>query len=149
MGIPLALALLMILFHQHNYKLSNDLKTQLPILHARTILSQELPIDTIQFGVLSKSDQEYTNMDSWIFGSKRKEVQSGILDITADTDYIELHLQSDIAEFVTIYDLRNVLQKAITTLELIKHMEKNFWVKAHQCCQNGSFYVNCCFVFHY
>ncbi len=64
MRIPLALALLTVLFHRHNHKLSSDTNSQLPILHARAGLGKELPNDTIRFGILDKGDTFSAHMDS-------------------------------------------------------------------------------------
>ena len=71
MGIPLALALLSVLFHHHNLKLSKGDGNQLPILSAKekyqTLVSQTAT-KLEEFGIVSKTD--ITESDSWIFSSK-------------------------------------------------------------------------------
>lgn len=62
-------------------------------------------------------------MNSWIFGPNVKEIPNDI-SMTGGTDCIELHLPGDITEHITVHDTSNILQKTITTLQLIQHMEK-------------------------
>lgn len=96
MGLPLVLALLTILFHRHNQKLSSDPKTPLPIVHVRTILCTDLTDDTIRFGMLDKGGHDTADMDSWIFGPNVKQIPNHI-SMTGGTDCIELNLEGDIA----------------------------------------------------
>ncbi len=44
--------------------------------------------------------------------------------MTGGTDSIELHLQGDIAEHITVDDINNVLQKALAILKVVEHLEK-------------------------
>ena len=108
MGLPLALALLTILFHKHNQKLSSNPKSELPILHARTVIGNNLTDGGVQFGILDKGGQDSVDMNSWIFGPNVKEIPNDIF-MAGGTGCIELHLSSDIAEHVTVDDINNIL----------------------------------------
>ena len=108
MGLPLALALLTILFHKHNQKLSSNPKSELPILHARTVIGNNLTDGGVRFGILDKGGQDSVDMNSWIFGPNVKEIPNDIF-MTGGTGCIELHLSSDIAEHVTVDDINNIL----------------------------------------
>ena len=71
MGIPLALALLSILFHHHNLKVSKCDGSVLSILSAKAKYQiPKLQTTTVpeKFGIVSKKD--ITENDSWIFASQ-------------------------------------------------------------------------------
>ena len=67
-----------------------------------------------------------------------KEIPNDI-SMTGGTDCIELHLPGDITEHITVHDM----QKAITTLQLIQHMEKQSKSKLVNVIK-----MSCCIILH-
>ena len=67
-----------------------------------------------------------------------KEIPNDI-SMTGGTDCIELHLPSDITEQITVHDM----QKAITTLQLIQHIEKQSKSKLANVIK-----MSCCIILH-
>ena len=67
-----------------------------------------------------------------------KEIPNDI-SMTGGTDCIELHLPGDIMEHITVCDM----QKAITTLQLIQHMEKESKSKLVNVIK-----MSCCIILH-
>lgn len=118
MGIPLALALLTILFHQHNQEISNS---SLPTLHARILpfsASSEVP----QFGILA-NNKTLPDKARWIFGSSIKAIPEAE-SLSLDGGVIELQLPLSLEDHVSINDIFLVLFKAITTLQIIEQVSK-------------------------
>ena len=66
MGIPLALALLTILFHRHNHKGTDT--TYVLSARASYIKSNNNTNCDVRFGIVSKLELQST--DSWIFATK-------------------------------------------------------------------------------
>lgn len=110
-GIPLALALLTVLFHRHNQKVSG--LQQLPILHARALKST-CNTSNEHFGIVDK-DSEKTG---WIFGPNIESVHD-------DVSNVEIHFPQSLEEYVTLSDIQAVFSKAITTLRTIEQLDKS------------------------
>ena len=105
MGIPLALALLTILFHHHNHKhtpSSYILSVRASLKADDTTYNQE-----IRFGIMRKSD--LPSKDSWIFAKKVNLSEcTNIIQMTN----VQLNTEID-AEQITLQDLIETLQSAI------------------------------------
>ena len=70
-GIPLAVALLTVLFHRHNQKLSTT-ATDCSILSARSLYSRVSNFsneDNFCFGIIKKTN--IPDIDNWIFGKQK------------------------------------------------------------------------------
>ena len=91
----------------------------MPILHARAQNKVTSLDEIVQFGIVDKGGQGPSEKDSWIFGPKSN------MSIMENTTSTELHFHPCIAEHVAIGDVNNVLQKAVTTLQIAQHIEKN------------------------
>ena len=112
-GIPLALALLTILFHRHNKRL---LDTQpLPVLHARALKSTSLPNEE-HFGVIDKDGKK----TGWIF----EPILKSAPDVSM-LSVVELNFPPSVEEHVTISDIYALLFKAITTLQVIEEVDRS------------------------
>ena len=95
MGIPLAVALLTILFHHRNNK-SGSVS---PILSARASYKRrdtETEDHHVQFGIIQKSESPYIN--SWIFGPR---LHCNVPNVSPD-ELTEVYLSPDIENIVSI-----------------------------------------------
>ena len=109
MGIPLALALLSILFHHHNLKVSKCDGSVLSILSAKAKYQiPKLQTTTVpeEFGIVSKKD--ITENDSWIFASQV------MMPVQIDFEHIlEIDTLEEVADVCTVDDLVRVLQSSV------------------------------------
>lgn len=110
MGIPLAGALLTILFHRHNYK-SDSTSSILSTRASYKRESSNLPDQSFTFGILKKSEIPYKN--SWVFGP-RIHGRSAYLEVSPD-ELKEIHLTVD---FVDLQDLFSTLHPALELWKL-------------------------------
>ena len=123
MGIPLALALLSILFHHHNLKVSKCDGSVLSILSAKA--KYQIPkLQTTtpeEFGIVSKKD--ITENDSWIFASQV------MMPVQIDFEHIlEIDTLEEVADVCTVDDLVRVLQSSVNLYQLTAnlHSQSNF-----------------------
>ena len=112
-GIPLALALLTILFHRHNKRLLDT--QQLPVLHARALKSTRLPNEE-HFGVIDKDSKK----TGWIF----EPILKSAPDVSM-LSVVELNFPPSVEEHMTISDIYALLFKAITTLQVIEEVDRS------------------------
>ena len=115
MGIPLAVALLTILFHHHNSK-SGSVSS---ILSARTSYKQDTETEDhhAQFGILQKTPSPYIN--SWIFGP---HLHCNLPLVNAN-EITEVHLSPDIENIVSVTDIFEIVQSALH----LHHLSNNLY----------------------
>ena len=115
MGIPLAVALLTILFHRHNCK-SGSVSS---ILSARATYNQDIATADhhTRFGILQKTQSPYIN--SWIFGPH----SYCSLPLVNPNELTEVHLSPDIEHIVSISDIFETVQSAIH----LHHLSRNLY----------------------
>ena len=115
MGIPLAVALLTILFHHHNQK-SGAVPS---ILSARASYKPDCSGTQdhhARFGILKKTQTPYIN--SWIFGPRLH----GSLPQVNPNELTEVHLSPDIEHIASIHDIFVTLQSAIHLHQLSRSL---------------------------
>ena len=115
MGIPLAVALLTILFHHHNQK-SGAVPS---ILSARASYKHDCSGTQdhhARFGILKKTQTPYIN--SWIFGPRLH----GSLPQVNPNEITEVHLSPDIEHIASIHDIFVTLQSAIHLHQLSRSL---------------------------
>ena len=112
MGIPLALALLCILFHHHNLKVSKHDGSVPSILSAKTNYRIPKPQSTAvpeEFGIVSK--QDIAKDDSWIFASQILIPDEINFDDTLEMD-------KEVSGVCTVNDLACLLQSSLNLYQL-------------------------------
>ena len=113
MGIPLAVALLTILFHHHNCK-SGSVSS---ILSARASYNQDIATADHHTRFRQKTQSPYIN--SWIFGPH----SYCSLPLVNPNELTEVHLSPDIEHIVSISDIFETVQSAIH----LHHLSRNLY----------------------
>ncbi len=113
MGIPLAMALLTILFHKHNLKMSNGQA----IFSARAQCKRSSDESTTYFGIMKKTMD--INIDNWIFGSHLKNMPSISID-----DVAEFDIDPDLEEIVTPNDVFMLLHTSSNLVKIAQNMQQ-------------------------
>lgn len=118
MGIPLALALLTVLFHRHNQKLSSG--TGASIISARARCPHGYNFfgeDNACFGIIKKT--ENTDIDSWIFGSQIQSIPQ-----LPTGEIAEFMVGPELDDIVTSQDIITLLETSVNLVELAKTLQK-------------------------
>lgn len=109
MGIPLALALLTILFH-HNNKKHSDIVSVLS--SKASYLKQHIDKShNVQFGIMGKT--QAIPEDSWILAKR-----GGLHESTPTANAAKLQITPDLEEFMDIHELLETLQSALNLHQL-------------------------------
>ncbi len=117
MGIPLAVALLTVLFHQHNQKLMPSTVAS-PIISARALYRNTSIVPNVRFGVMSKT--ETPNVDSWIFGSHIPQSMPQL----PPGEVVDFAIDPELGDIVTFEDISTLLRSSLNLLELDKSLQK-------------------------
>ena len=115
-GVPLALALLTMLFHQHN----NKKDPTLSILSAKASYKTSSSISNehhAKFGIINKTEIPYIN--SWVFGTQT----CGTMPKVSLNELTEVHLNAEIEELVSLDDLFSTVKSTLQLWELSKKLQ--------------------------
>ena len=117
MGIPLAVALLTILFHHHNQKFG----VASSILSARASYNTDCSSSddrNIRFGIIKKTQTPY--IDSWIFGPQIR----GSLPQVSPNELTEINLSPDVEHIASIQDMLVFIQSSMYLYELSQNLHE-------------------------
>ena len=117
MGIPLAVALLTILFHHYNQKIG----VASSILSARASYNTDCSSSddrNICFGIIKKTQTPY--IDSWIFGLQIR----GSLPQVSPNELTEIDLSPDVEHIVSIQDMLVFIQSSMYLYELSQNLHE-------------------------
>ena len=138
-GIPLALALLSILFHHHNLKASRE--DVLPVLlTAKAKYQTPHATEPENFGIVSK--KSITENDSWIFESQIMIPAQVNFEHTLELDSLE-----EVANVCSVHDLACLLQSSINLYQVTMNLQlqSNFTPMLNQSMMSFMSSVNCLF----
>ena len=116
MGIRLAMALLTVLFHRHNQKLS-PASTAISILSVRALYPRVSNSSTEEhtcFGIMKKT--ETPHIDDWIFGSQMPQR----IPQLPSTEFV---MSPELDDIVTFQDTSTLLQSSLNLMELAKTLQ--------------------------
>ena len=115
MGIPLALALLSVLFHEHNLKCDGNVVSILPAKARYQTPQQQTITMPEEFGIVGK--ENITENDSWIFSS-RVVIPTQI----NCEDMIEIDSLDEVADVCTVDDLMCLLQSSVNLYQMTQNL---------------------------
>lgn len=118
MGIPLALALLTILFHHHKKVESVGPLDILSAQAANKSVSQHDGNNCPRFGIIRKTN--VPNIDCWIFGP---DMQHNLPEVDP-SQLSEFNVSPDIEHIATLQDIASILQSAINLFQLSKNLQE-------------------------
>lgn len=117
MGIPLALALLTVLFHRHNEKLSTGNVASILSARAQYPRGDNALDDVTVFGVVKKTED--VDVDNWIFGSTVPSLSQ-----LPTSQIAEFAISSELEDVTTPQDIISLLQTSFNLTELAKTLQK-------------------------
>ena len=138
-GIPLAVALLTVLFHRHNQKLSTT-ATDCSILSARSLYPRVSNTDNFCFGIMKKTNTP--DIDDWIFGKQMPANNVMIQFPSTVSKVIDFSVSPEINDIVHLEDIVTILQSSLHLFELAKTILKQtlLWYAKPT---NDTIYVSC------